>query len=151
MKYRTEECSFIFHGDAGSIYSPSQQLYNWATNHKTMIVLNGGMNQDLQTMKEFFTNHLNWATCFPIPFTVFHEDEMSLGSILTCVGCVLPEEVYDSVNSRKAQEILGSDAITSKFPNDFFFIKDGEIVAQFAEDCSTWKFITMLKACPLAR
>lgn len=66
-------------------------LSDWMTNHKTLICLNGGNANDLGEMHDFLqiAAHKN-----PYPWGCFCEDERSLGGVITCVGIVLPEEVY---------------------------------------------------------
>ena len=74
---------------------------DWADNHKTFIVLNGGNNASLMNTYDIISKS-NY------PFIKFHEDEDSLGSILTCVGVVIPETIFDTVISR---DILGEEYI----------------------------------------
>lgn len=77
-------------------YGPNEsnqlnQLYDWAENHKTMVLLNGGNSASLADLY----NHLNDSDN-PYPFVKFHEDEQSLNGALTYVGIILPERVYDA-------------------------------------------------------
>lgn len=65
-------------------------LFDWAKNHKTMIVLNGGYSSTLFELIDLFDDPRN-----PYPFEKFHEAEESLGGALTCVGIVLPEKIYE--------------------------------------------------------
>lgn len=64
---------------------------NWAMNHKTMVLLNGGNSADLQELFEFLSNDEN-----PYPYVKFHEDEVSLNGALTYVGLILPPKIYDT-------------------------------------------------------
>lgn len=66
------------------------QLWDWSNNHKTMICLNGGMNSDLISTKEFFEDENN-----PYPWSTFYESEEAMGGILSNVCIVLPEKVYE--------------------------------------------------------
>lgn len=75
----------------------SDVLYDWANNHKTVIVLNGGMSKDLQELKRFLSansttkeNHFPWA--------YFNESEEALSCALTNVGIVVPERVYSTIS-----------------------------------------------------
>jgi hypothetical protein len=69
---------------------PCQDMYNdWAQNHKTMVLLNGGNSADLQDLFDFLYCEEN-----PYPFVKFHEDEVSLNGALTYVGMILPEKIY---------------------------------------------------------
>lgn len=69
----------------------STKLFDWANNHKTMIVLNGG---DSQSLSELYGELVPLARSGNFPLAKFSEDERSLNNALTCVGIVLPEAVY---------------------------------------------------------
>ena len=64
-------------------------LYDWAAEHKTMIVLNGGFLSDMIAAYEFMDTDEN-----PYPYVKFHESEEALGGILTNIAIVLPEKSY---------------------------------------------------------
>ena len=62
---------------------------NWANNHKTMILLNGGMMSHLLEFEAFLTENqhvLAWAS--------FREEEAAINGALTNIGLVLPEHLY---------------------------------------------------------
>lgn len=62
---------------------------NWANNHKTLILLNGGMASDLIKFKEFLecnSPSYAWAS--------FCEEEAALNGAMTNLGIVLPESMY---------------------------------------------------------
>ncbi len=67
------------------------QVHDWAKNHKTMVLLNGGNSKDLAELFDFFNQENN-----PYAFAKFNEDEQSLNGALTYVGIVLPSKIYDS-------------------------------------------------------
>lgn len=67
----------------------SDFLWEWATNHKTMILLNGGYAETIQELVDFFMLDGN-----PYPWSDFREEEASLNGALTTVGIVLPEKIY---------------------------------------------------------
>lgn len=72
--------------------APCQDMYNdWAANHKTMVLLNGGNSADLQDLFDFLYCEEN-----PYPFVKFHEDDVSLNGALTYVGMILPPKIYDT-------------------------------------------------------
>ena len=64
-------------------------LYEWATEHKTMICLNAGFNSEMLNIKEFLESEDN-----PYPWAAFYESEEAMGGLLTNIAIVLPEEVY---------------------------------------------------------
>lgn len=75
-------------------------LYDWATNHKTMIVLNGGFLSDMQETLEFFNNPEN-----PYPFSVFYESNEAMGGLLTNIAIVLPEKIYTTAEFMRKKYI----------------------------------------------
>lgn len=68
-------------------------LYNWAEDHKTIIVCNAGYSSELRSLIDLFHNKAN-----PYPWADFREGENALDGALTCVGIVLPEKIYDRHN-----------------------------------------------------
>lgn len=59
----------------------------WADNHKTFIILNGGNNASLNAT-------LSLVEAMNFPYISFCEDERSLGGIMTTVGVLLPDSVF---------------------------------------------------------
>jgi hypothetical protein len=64
-------------------------LYEWAMQHKTTIVLNGGMQSDLEGI-EYTLTYCRW------PWASFREDQRALNGTLTNVGVILPEYIYET-------------------------------------------------------
>ena len=65
---------------------------DWATNDPTVIVCQGGNVKtlmDLAEVLETLANELN------LGFAKFHEDEQSLGGVITCVGVLVPDSLFD--------------------------------------------------------
>lgn len=65
------------------------EYIDWANNHKTMILLNGGMMSHLVEFETFLNAHQHsfaWAA--------FREEEAALNNALTNIGIVLPEHMY---------------------------------------------------------
>ena len=63
-------------------------FHEWLTDHKTLVCLNGGNNASL-------TEFYNLICDNPLyPVAKFHEDEQSMGGMLTCVGIIVPERIY---------------------------------------------------------
>lgn len=80
MKYRNPSNAC----DAGT-----SQYVEWATHHKTLILLNGGHSENLRKWIDFLDNDEN-----PYPWAFFHESEDALDGALTNVCVVLPERMY---------------------------------------------------------
>jgi hypothetical protein len=66
-------------------------MHEWLTDHKTLICLNGGNNTKLEEMLDFLQT-ASYKNSYP--WAYFCEDEASMGGMLTCVGIVVPEEIY---------------------------------------------------------
>lgn len=87
----------------------SHSYKEWAKNHKTIIILDALNHAGLQRAHgalAILCGHYN-AKVKPeegIPFVKFHEDEQSLGGIMTCVGVILPEHIYGRVEERNGLE-----------------------------------------------
>lgn len=88
-----------------------QVLYNWAQNHKTTIVLNGGNCADLHVLYLQLR-----AICDELgyPYQSFSEDAASLNGAITCVGVVLPERIYNGAQlvrdgTSASPTIIGGD------------------------------------------
>lgn len=72
-------------------------LDDWARNHKTMILLNGGYGENLHDLLEFFVDG-NY------PFAYFCESKEALDGAITSVGIVLPPKIY--VGAREASRVM---------------------------------------------
>lgn len=81
----THELFMKPHSEEGNMY-----LFEWATNHKTMILLNAGYSEEIRRLVEFFDTPDN-----PYPWASFNEGQDALDGALTCVGIVIPEQVYE--------------------------------------------------------
>ena len=104
--------------------SKENQTYReWAKNHKTIILLNGGNSADLEYINEQLTNFRKRG--MPLPFTKFHEDEQSLNQALTAVGVVVPEKYYSVSPVYRALKNSGKqiDEIQKILSIDFSFKK----------------------------
>lgn len=85
--------------DMGQKYGPQhgERYYNycdWANQHKTIIVLNGGNCGCLREITELFESLDFQDVDLGYPWASFREDDESLNGALTCVSVVLPEKVY---------------------------------------------------------
>lgn len=77
-------------------YPPTEEwqqgdvLHDWAKNHKTSILLNGGDCEQLKLLAMILSREPG----SPYPWAVFHESELALNHAITCVGIILPEKMY---------------------------------------------------------
>ena len=77
------------------------QLYEWALNHKTMIILNGGFLSTMKEVLEFLDSEDN-----PYPWSVFYESEEAMGGMLTNIAIVLPEKIYETADLIRRRQIV---------------------------------------------
>lgn len=72
-------------------FGPARDNYKeWAKNHKTIIVLNAGMQSDLVGWVELLASN----SFHEFAWAQFHEAEEALNGALTNVALVLPERIY---------------------------------------------------------
>jgi hypothetical protein len=64
-------------------------LYEWVENHKTTILLNGGMQAQLIEITNLLSEEEN-----PYPWEFFTESEEALNGAVTNVSIILPEKIY---------------------------------------------------------
>lgn len=83
--------------------SQYEKVMDWARNHKTMVLLNGGNSANLQFIHDEFIRMQENG--FNLPFVKFHEDEASLGGALTYVGVVVPEHIYENAAKVRSSEL----------------------------------------------
>ena len=76
----------LLDGDLRAVYE------DWAENHKTIIICNGG---NTAMLEDLFTRLIDLAAQFRLPLVKFYEDEQSLNGALTSVAIILPEWAYD--------------------------------------------------------
>lgn len=73
----------------GSATLASEALWNWAENHKTVVLLNAGYSDTIRDVIGLFDTFSN-----PYPWAQFYEGEDALDGALTSVGIILPEKIY---------------------------------------------------------
>lgn len=92
---------FTKYRDVSSI--EHEVLYDWANNHKTMICLSAGDYASLVAawnILEVLGNRLG------LPVQKFHEDEGSLGGLMTSIGIIVPERVYTYASALRSRDLV---------------------------------------------
>jgi hypothetical protein len=122
----------------------------WAQEHKTIVILNGGNCADLSDLREFLTEVDNQH-----PFAVFHEDEASLNNAITCVGIILPEEVYETARLiRNRTFYCLPDTTRYVFSGTYDSLEHARLseLCKFYNDADEWTvdLINRLNRCGLA-
>lgn len=78
---------FIKHPPQGSS-NADELVWQWAVSDKTIIVLDGGYQSNLERIFELMQG------CRSLPSAKFHEEQAALNGALTAVCIVLPEHMY---------------------------------------------------------
>lgn len=133
---------------------PSILLDIWGKQDKTIIVLNGGNVKGLKKINDFLVEEDKKG--FFLPYATFSEDDESLGGILTSVGVIVPEDIYDSIDYKTAQKVIPNfekyESYTGQLEGSWFYLrKDDEVPYIYLPETPIGKFLTILKQCKLAR
>lgn len=126
---------FLKYPDHGQVerLAADDMLGLWASNHKTIVVLNGGNSADLEAIAMLFDEDHN-----PYPWESFCEDEASLNQASTCVGIVVPDLIYETAELvRKGSNLSLSDYAAMPMLSEL--------------TAFDWSLITLMNKCPLAR
>lgn len=75
----------------------------WATNHKTFILLNGGAQPELEEILETLQQQTICKN-IDLPFAHFVEDA-GLNFAMTCVGVIVPQRIYDFTAANRGVSI----------------------------------------------
>lgn len=73
----------------------------WASNDRTIIILNGGNSASLERWEQFLRTF-----CSRWPWAAFREDEQSLNGAITAVGVIVPESVYMNISTEPGDVVL---------------------------------------------
>jgi hypothetical protein len=85
---------FRYHDVGTPLRQAYDTLQDWSHNHKTMLLKNGGMADDLHDLFQFLeTGHGKF------PFVAFHEEKASLNHALTHVGIVVPNYIWETADA----------------------------------------------------
>jgi hypothetical protein len=78
--------------------------HEWATQWKTMVLLNGGDLKELCNLRNFLSGDTTY------PSAAFHESVESLDGILTSVAIILPARIFISAEDlRKGKPVMSLD------------------------------------------
>jgi hypothetical protein len=71
---------------------------DWAKNHKTIVLLNGGNALELSELRTFLM-----MQDVIYPYAAFREDKSSLNDCITSVGIILPPRIYETAAQLRAK------------------------------------------------
>lgn len=91
-----------------------EALWLWAEEHKTMILLNGGYQSELQNFYDSLLRQAQLDGHNMYPYACFHEEEAALNGALTCVGIILPEPIYDAIDALRGNDPSGLEGLTNR-------------------------------------
>jgi hypothetical protein len=83
--------------------------HRWATEWKTMVLLNGGDYAELREFADSLSSFDN-----PYPWESFEESEASLKGLLTSVAIILPARIFET-----AEQLRKNVFITKDYPDGF--------------------------------
>lgn len=87
---------------AARMDSEVDQVFNaWASQDRTIIILNGGNSVGLERWEQFLREY-----CQRWPWAAFREDQQSLNGAITAVGIIVPESVYRNASNDPADVVL---------------------------------------------
>ncbi len=78
----------------------SKTFYKWAKDHKTMIFLEGGSQENLMDWIDFLNTQDEDKV---IPYNLFQEDEESLNECVTAVVIIAPGHICEAVDAWRDQ------------------------------------------------
>lgn len=81
--------------------STNDILRRWATDHKTIIVHNGGYSSNLLRLYDSFSKS-------QYPFAKFHEEDDALAGALTVVGIIVPQHIIEYAKLYRDGASLGN-------------------------------------------
>lgn len=121
-------------------YEPNyafEKIIEWGIDHQTIIVLNGGFQQDLLFIKYIFEcggDYRKTGIIYKMtyPWTFFREDEQTMNQMVTCVGIILPDNL---ANYAKAVRENDQDKIHS--------------LTETLNPCDL-EIVKLINSCPLA-
>lgn len=116
----------------------------WAENHKTMIVLNGGSCDSLVKLLDYEDILYDIRNDLPIPFGYFNEDS-SLNNALTAVTMVLPQMIFKKVSD---DELLLGGNVLNCIENRFMLMTGKIPVPDILDICVELNII--VNSCRLA-
>ena len=72
-----------------------KSIIDWSADHKTIIVLNGGNHKSLMELFGILLEQ-------DLPWVSFNEDDASLGGLMTGIGVVLPDYIYEAKSTNNS-------------------------------------------------
>jgi hypothetical protein len=116
-------------------------FYDWAENHKTIIICNGG---NVEMLEDLFLRLVDPCHQFALPLVKFYEDEQSLNNALTSVALLVPAWAYD------VKFVPASPGPFGDMPSAYVHEPEDQPGLRFEEGSTEFAFISLLKSFRLA-
>lgn len=71
-------------------------LREWGQDHKTTVLLNGGIAEGLEELKAFLSGNSYTKGENRLPWAYFNESQEALGGCITNIVIIVPERVYNA-------------------------------------------------------
>lgn len=127
------------------INSASRFAWNWVEKDKTIIVLEGGYQSNLERIFELM------QACGSLPSAKFHEEEAALNGALTAICIVLPEYMYapqyDTMSEVGALTNSSLSLGGLKIANQFKDLETGNVLHNYTQPEKN--LIEAIKGCRL--
>lgn len=75
-----------------------EMVKDWADNHETFIILNGGMHFQMLEVKRLVEES-------GYPFAVFHESEEACDGVMTAIVCLLPDDIFNMRRGTNVKDV----------------------------------------------
>jgi hypothetical protein len=115
-------------------------FYDWAENHKTIIICNGG---NVAMLEDLYTQLIDPTDAFGLPLVKFYEDEQSLNGALTSVALIVPAKFYDA-------KFVPDPTSPHELSGVYQYIDPDGRTTRYSIDTPEFQFIQLLKSFRLA-
>lgn len=122
-----------------------QCLWEWANQHKTMVLLNAGYSEEIRDLTNFFNDCRN-----PYPWAKFCESSEALDGALTNVGIILPEEIYTIAKDIR-QDPVKLEVIEARHGVAHYYSEEEGRTKEFEMNRWQFKLVQRLNQYTLAR
>lgn len=97
----------------------AELLWEWAEEHETIIVLDAGYSEEIDSLANFFAHGDN-----PYPWTLYNESQAALNGAATCAMIILPEEVFKTAEKvrkgkYKPDKDVEDDTVEKRLEREF--------------------------------
>jgi len=135
----------------------SRQYRRWRQDHKTIVVLEGGFHADLKKICELFLHGVEGkrpgANPSDFPWAHFSEDEETMNGMMTAVGIILPERIYEAARVLREKRVDMERWVKIDLIDPYHQHFSRKVQLEKLEEFTEWEaeLIKLINSCPLAR